>query len=199
VVAYIFQQLADRGSEKGISQDNTLDARNWFRNTALQIKKVDDRKVMREKDRLTTHMNRMSIGRMFMFYYDAKGKDQLPYWDRFPLIFPIELYADGFLGINLHYLPPLMRAKLMNALYATLNNKNYDDSTKLKINYQILSSASKFRYFQPCIKRYLFSQVRSRYFYVKPNEWDMALMLPTERFVGANRNKVFQETRQKIR
>lgn len=199
MVAYIFQQLADRGSEKGISQDNTLDARNWFRNTALQIKKVDDRKVMREKDRLTTHMNRMSIGRMFMFYYDAKGKDQLPYWDRFPLIFPIELYADGFLGINLHYLPPLMRAKLMNALYATLNNKNYDDSTKLKINYQILSSASKFRYFQPCIKRYLFSQVRSRYFYVKPNEWDMALMLPTERFVGANRNKVFQETRQKIR
>lgn len=199
MVAYIFQQIADRGSEKGISQNNTLDARNWFRNTAMQIKKVDDRRVMREKDRLTNRMNRMSIGRMFMFYYDAKGKDQLPYWDRFPLIFPIELYADGFLGINLHYLPPLMRAKLMNALYATLNNKNYDDTTKLKINYQILSSASKFRYFQPCIKRYLFSHVKSRYFYVQPNEWDMALMLPTERFVGANRNQVFQETRQKIR
>jgi len=195
----IFQQLADRGSEKGISQDNTVDARNWFRNTAMQIKKVDDRKIMREKDRLTNRMNRMSIGRMFMFYYDAKGKDTLPHWDRFPLIFPIELYADGFLGINLHYLPPLLRAKLMNALYATLNNKHYDDTTKLRINYQILNSTSKFRYFQPCVKRYLFSHVKSRFFYVKPNEWDMALMLPTERFVGATRNKVFQETRQKIR
>lgn len=199
MVAYIFQQLADRGTEKGISQDNTLDARNWFRNTAMQIKRVDDRKIMREKSRLTNHMTRMSIGRMFMFYYDAKGKDTLPHWDRFPLIFPIELYADGFLGINLHYLPPLLRAKLMNALYATLNNKNYDDTTKLKINYQILSSTSKFRYFQPCVKRYLFSHVKSRFFYVQPNEWDMALMLPTERFVGTTRNKVFQETRQKIR
>lgn len=199
MVAYIFQQLASRGSEKGISQDNTLDARNWFRNTAMQIKKVDDKRIMREKDRLTNRMNRMSIGRMFMFYYDAKTKADLPYWDRFPLVFPIELYSDGFLGINLHYLPPLLRAKLMNALYATLNNKKYDDTTKLRINYQILSSTSKFNLFQPCVKRYLFSHVKSRYFYVTPNEWDMALMLPTERFVGANRNKVFQETRQKIR
>lgn len=199
MVAYIFQQIADRGSDKGISQDNTVDARNWFRTAAQQVKKVDDKRIMREKERLTTKMNRQSIGRMFMFYYDAKGKDELPYWDRFPLVFPIALYPDGFLGINLHYLPPLLRAKLMNALYITLNNKHYDDTTKLRINYQILNSTSKFRYFQPCIKRYLFSHVKSRYFYVQPNEWDMALMLPTERFVGATRNKVFQETRQKIR
>ena len=134
-----------------------------------------------------------------MFYYDAKTKDTLPFWDRFPLVFPIELYNDGFLGINLHYLPPLMRARLMNALYLTINNKNYDDTTKLKINYSILRGASRFKYFEPCIKKYLFSQVRSRYFYVTPNEWDMALMLPTERFVGATKQQIYTNSIQKIK
>lgn len=199
MVAYIFQKLAQQGSTKGIQQDNTLDARNWFRNAAKQVTRVNDKQIMREKDRLTNRMTRYSIGRMFMFYYDAKNKDTLPFWDRFPLVFPIELYGDGFLGINLHYLPPLLRAKLMNSLYLTINNKNYDDTTKLRITYNILKGASRFKYFEPCIKKYLFSHVRSRYFYVAPNEWDMALMLPTERFVGASKQQVYTNSIQKIR
>ena len=186
------------GVQKGITPNNTLDARNWYRTTAKQVTRVNDNKIMKDRERLTTKMNRASIGRMFMFYYDAKTKDTLPYWDQFPLVFPIQLYSDGFLGINLHYISPLMRAKLMNALYLTINNKNYDDSTKLRISYSILSNASRFKYFKPCIKRYLFSNVRSRYYYVKPNEWDMALMLPTERFVGESKQNVFKDSTQKI-
>lgn len=182
----------------GIADTNTVDARDWFRANAKKISTVNDKRIMRDKERLTNKMTRYSIGRMFMFYYDPKTKDQLPYWDRFPLIFPIELYPDGFLGINLHYISPLLRAKLMNALYMTVNNKNYDDTTRLRINYSILKSASRFKYFEPCVKRYLFSHVRSRFYYVAPNEWDMALMLPTERFVGAQKAKVFRESSRMI-
>lgn len=198
MVAYIFQKIADRGTAAGITDTNTADARNWFRASARKINTVNDKRIMTDKERLTNKMTRYSIGRMFMFYYDPKTKDQLPYWDRFPLIFPIELYPDGFLGINLHYIPPLMRARLMNALYLTTNNKLFDDTTRLRINYNILKSASRFKYFQPCVKRYLFSHVRSRYYYVAPNEWDMALMLPTERFVGAQKAKVFRESSRMI-
>lgn len=198
MVAYIFQKIADRGTAAGITDTNTADARNWFRSSARKINTVNDKRIMTDKERLTNKMTRYSIGRMFMFYYDPKTKDQLPYWDRFPLIFPIELYPDGFLGINLHYIPPLMRARLMNALYLTTNNKLFDDTTRLRINYNILKSASRFKYFQPCVKRYLFSHVRSRYYYVAPNEWDMALMLPTERFVGAQKAKVFRESSRMI-
>lgn len=194
MVAYIFQKIADRGTAMGITDTNTVDARDWFRANAKKISTVNDKRIMKDKERLTNKMTRYSIGRMFMFYYDPKTKDQLPYYDRFPLIFPIELYADGFLGINLHYISPLLRAKLMNALYMTVNNKKYDDTTRLRINYSILKSASRFKYFEPCVKRYLFSHVRSRFYYVAPNEWDMALMLPTERFVGAQKAKVFRES-----
>ena len=44
------------------------------------------------------------MGKMYFFYYDPKGKKTLATYDRFPLVFPIERYSDGFLGLNLHYL-----------------------------------------------------------------------------------------------
>ena len=119
-------------------------------------------------------------GNMYMFFYDPKGKKTLPYYDRFPMIFPIDKTPDGFIGINLHYLPYVLRAKLMDALYDTVTNAKYDTSTKLGITYKILKGASKFRLFKPTIKRYLNSNVRSRFLYIEPKEWDIALFLPVE-------------------
>lgn len=135
---------------------------------------------------------------MVMFFYDAKWKDVLPYWDQFPLVYPIEMYDDGFLGINLHYLPPILRARLMDALYTAAITRK-DKIQRLRISYDILNSAAKFTPFKPCIKRYLVKHVRSRFFYVEPREWDMALLLPTQRFVGASDTKVWSDSRKIIK
>jgi len=102
------------------------------------------------------------------------------------------------LGINLHYLPPVLRAKLMDALYDTITNEKLDETTRLKISYNILQQASKYRFFKPCIKRYLISQVRSRFFYIEPSEWEMALFLPLDRFVGANKSRIYRDSRNRI-
>ena len=91
-----------------------------------------------------------------------------------------------------------MRAKLMDALYATINNKKYDNTTKLRVAYNTLASATKFKYFKPCVKRYLFSHVGSQFVYIAPDEWDFALMLPTERFQGATKQQVFKDSQAKI-
>jgi hypothetical protein len=199
MVGYIFQKIArNQAVSNWTSAATSKESRDWHRKAASEIKKVSAAKIMSDKDRLTNRMNMNSIGRMFLFFYDPKTKDELPFYDTFPLIFPIEMYKDGFLGINLHYLPHILRARLMNALYDTLNNKNMNDTTKLKVSYRILKGSSRFKLFTPCIKRYLFSHVRSRYFYVKPEEWDMALMLPLERFNKATRQKVFADSVKKI-
>jgi len=147
-------------------------------------------------DRLTA---RPLVGSMYMFYYDAKHKATLPYFDRFPLIFPYKKVKGGFMGINMHYLPLQYRAKLMDSLYDVASNTKYDESTRLKINYKILSGASQFRYFKPCVKHYLTSQVRSRFLYVYPSEWDIALFMPLERFEGATKTQVYADSRKIIR
>ena len=134
-----------------------------------------------------------------MFYYDAKHKDTLPYFDRFPMIFPFKKVDGGFLGINLHYLPLLYRAKLMDSLYELTSNDRYDETTKLRLSYKLLESASKYKYFKPTVKHYLTDHVRSRFLYVYPSEWDIALFLPLERFQGATKQVVWSESRKAIK
>jgi len=194
MAATLYQNLLQ--SPPSDLKKGTRDAIDWFRKQALSIKKVNNNELMKSAQPFKRFqaLNNNSIGKMYMFVYDPKTKDVLPYYDTFPLIFPIEFYGDSFLGINLHYLSPILRAKLMDALYSTINNKKYDKTTVLKLSYAVLKGATKFKYFQPCIKKYLISHVGSPFMYVSPDEWDFALMLPTDRFVGASRSTVYKDS-----
>lgn len=194
-MATIFADLLKDSTPSDL-QKGSRQAIDWFRQKALSFNRVDKRQILNTKlpfRRLQT-LSPNSVGKMYMFVYDAKNKDTLPYWDAFPLIFPIDVQSDYFLGINLHYLPPAARAKLMDALYSTINNKKFDKTTQLKISYQILNSASRFSYFKPCVKKYLISHVGTPFIYISPDEWDFAMLLPTERFQGANKQTVFKES-----
>lgn len=126
--------------------------------------------------------NRILPGQMYHFVYDPKWKKILPYYDKFPLIFPVSFYNDGYLGINFHYLRPEHRAVLLDALLANVSNKRYDETTKMKISYAILQSAASHKYYKPCIKRYLYSHVKSPYIQIDPNEWATSIYLNTAKF-----------------
>jgi hypothetical protein len=114
------------------------------------------------------------------------------------LIFPIETSPDGFLGINFHYLPHPLRAKLMDAIYTTTTDKRYDDQTKVRISYNILKSASKYKAFKPTVKRYLYSHVRSQFLEIKAVEWDIALFLPLEKFKKSDKGTIWSDSRSMI-
>lgn len=196
MTAYIFELLSKRGRADGIDDSiKRRDARAWFRAAAQAVTRVNTTRLMNDKKNVVQSLDQDSIGKMYMFFYDPKLKKQLPYYDTFPLIFMIGPAKGGFMGINLHYLPPFYRAKLMDALYQTINNKKYDETTKLKINYQILAAATRFRFFRPCIKHYLNSHVQSGFLNVEPKNWDSALLLPTERFRKATKDTVWSDSK----
>ena len=174
-----------RSSSREIAE-SAKSAIDWFKGKVTDIiKKVRNPNQVFSKDATPT------IGQMYMFVYDAKHKDTLPFYDMYPLVFPIEFYGDGFLGINLHYLPPLARAALLNNLKKLANNNKYDDSTKLAISYEVLKAHSiRFKGFENCIKRYLFSHVRSSFHQVSSSDWDKAVLLPLQRW-HVNPNKKY--------
>jgi hypothetical protein len=132
------------------------------------------------------------MGNMFFFLYDAKWKDELPYWDKFPLVIPIDFYSDSFLGINLHYLDYQSRAVLLDKLNAISRNKYLDRNSRLKVTYKLIGHLSKFREVKPCIKKYLYSHVKSHFMKVEPREWDVAIFLPVERFVGEKKEDIWE-------
>ena len=195
-MAILFDEILTKGVRAGQIPARTAKARDWYRKSASDYKRINDGKLLKgDADRLTA---RPLVGQMYMYYYDAKGKATLPYFDRFPLVFPFKKVKGGFYGLNMHYLPLPLRAKLMDALYGTASNTRFDESTRLKISYQMLESAAKYKEFQPCIKRYLTTQVRSKFMYIYPSEWDVALFLPLERFQGASKTQVWSDSKRKI-
>lgn len=196
-MALLFDQILLQGVKSGQVPARTSTARQWYRDKAKSLGKVNETKLM--KDPTNTFESRFQIGNCYMFYYDPKHKDTLPYYDRFPLVFPINKAKGGFLGINLHYLPPKLRAQLMDSLYSTVTNDKYDETTKLKISYRILSGAAKFRFFEPTIKHYLTTNIRSKLLYVHPAEWDIALFLDTARFEKATKTQVWEDSQRIIR
>jgi len=184
----------------GVLQGNTnaaqtqQNAQNWLQEQAANVR--NPRQLIDGNKRL---VSRIAIGRMYLFHYDPKTKDQLPYYDRFPLIFPFQRVDGGFYGLNLHYLPHILRARLMDSLLDLANNKVYDDTTKLKISYQILSSSSKFKYFEPCVKHYLNSHVKSRFLWIPAEQWNTALFLPLERFQKRRKETVWRNSRDMVK
>lgn len=190
-------KLLDRIAEKLAGTGLTLrttESRNWLKQNIRDLAGQNAQKsITQDKDRKA---KKIFIGKMYMYFYDPKGKDTLPYYDRFPLVIPIQPYDDGFLGLNLHYLPMRQRIILLDKLYDTLNNDKFDDTTKMRLSYRLLSGARKFREFEPCLKRYLFQHMRSKMICIEPDKWEVAVFLPVEKFVGESARAV-QKASQK--
>lgn len=199
MAAYIFQRILDRGARAGISPNQERDSVSWFRNEAQKARVTPNAILSQSRDMMQSKLVQRDVGRMFMFFYDPKSKDTLPYYDRFPLVFPFRMTPDGFYGLNMHYLPPILRARLMDSLYPLVNNDKFDENTRLiRLSYDILESSARYKWFRPCVKRYLNAHVRSRFIRVHPKVWDIALMLPTQRFVKSAKTKVWRESRNAI-
>ena len=191
----LFQTLELAAFKKGITP-RSAESRAWFRRKAGALGKVDRNQIMNEPEMKLT--GKQFPGGMFMFFYDPKGKDTLPYYDSFPLTIIVGGAPGGFTGLNLHYLPMVLRAKLLDALMDITSDKKYDDNTKFNLSYNTLKKASSMRYFKPCFKRYLTANVKSRFARVPASEWEIATFLPTASFEKESKTTVWADSRGMI-
>jgi len=192
-MAYLLDRIKSSLAKEGLNA-RTNQARAWLR-AKIPTLKPSRQALFADRQRLK---NNAIIGRMYFYFYDPKTKDKLPYYDRFPLVLPIEQYNDGFLGLNLHYIHPRQRIALLDKLSETASNSRFDERTKLKVSYDYLTRASTDFEAMPCIKRYLFNHVTSRFLEISADEWDIAALLPMDTFVNASESKVYADSRKKF-
>lgn len=190
----LFQTLEYEAFRAGITP-RSRESREWFRKKARSMR-VNRSQLMQEDE--IELKSRSVTGAMFMFFYDPKHKKTLPYYDTFPLIIVVGPADGGFIGLNLHYLPIPLRAKFLDALMDTTNNKKYDNSTKFALSYEMLKSASKMKYFKPCYKHYLTKHVRGKMAFVPAPEWEIATFLPTADFQKASAGTIYGQSRSMI-
>jgi len=192
-MAYLLDRIKESLAKEGYTPRSSA-ARQWLKAKVGELRPTPAA-LMRDRERLK---DKSIIGKMYFFFYDPKTKDSLPYYDRFPLVIPIERYSDGFLGLNLHYIHPKQRIILLDKLSDTATNRRFDEKTKLRLSYQYLLTASTAFQAMPCIKRYLFSHLTSRFLEIPADEWDIAALLPVEQFEKASTSKVYAESRKRF-
>ena len=195
----VIQNALKRAANAGVANDQSKESVAWFRKNLRKTAINPSRLIREERENLIGNWRNLGIGKMYQFFYDPKWKNELPYYDQFPLMIPIHFYEDGPLGINLHYLPPVLRAKLFDELLAVQNNPKYDDRKRMVISYGILKGASKFAPFKPCLKRYLGKHFRSRFLRIPHEQWVVAAFLPTETFIKATKDTVWSDSRKMLK
>ena len=179
----LFDKWEQEAFRAGI-QARTKESMAWFKSRVGGVN-VSRQNLIRQGPQ----RSRRIMGAMMMFTYDPKLKQTLPFYDRFPLCIPVQKAKGGFHGLNLHYLKPDIRARFLDALYDTRTNDRFDLTTKMRLEYQLLKTSSQLRYFKPCYKHYLTSHIQGQFLLVEPQDWEIAIFLPTESF-----RKVSKET-----
>lgn len=186
----VFQEILAASQKDDTTSKSASSAKDWFN---VQSKSVTPRSIIQTAPNVTDAAS--AIGNMQLFAYDPKTKQSLPYYDRYPLIFMVDVSRDGFTGLNMHYLPADARARLMDALYEIA----YTEGTNsLQLSYDLLKSTHRLRMFQPCFKRYLNTNVRSNFATIDREHWNIALFLPLARFEKASQTHVHAESIKKV-
>jgi hypothetical protein len=134
------------------------------------------------------------IGRIVMFRYDPKTKESLKHYDTFPLVIPIHIYRDRMLGLNLHYLPPKVRAFVLNGLMKRKLRGGVDEKSRLLVTYKYLKRLSMFRFILPCIKQYLPNHIKGNVIHVDATEWNQVIFLNLERFKKESKQIVWKNS-----
>ena len=162
----------------------------WFKDKIREFGKPGAMDLIRDgKQAITPH-----YGRLNMFFYDPKTKARLPYYDVFPLVLPLESIKGGFMGLNFHYLPYLLRFRLLERLQRFADG-GFKSTTKITASYDSVKGINLVR---PTIKKYLFGYVRSQFLRIDFDEAALAAYLPVQQFRKAGTGKVWADSRGMI-
>jgi len=198
------QNQTDRILKSEIQIKKTLgDSKRWFRETMNTMlystyrlsNSTPNRFYSEQHEKRIFRSSQIQPGSLYCWFYNPKYRNTLPYFDRFPVGFIINMYRNGFLGINLHYLPVRSRAVLMTRLVDNML-KTSSSGEYLDLQYRTLADASRYAEVKPCIKRYLITQIQGQMIQVPPDEWMKTIFLPLENFQKRSSSFVWQQSKR---
>jgi hypothetical protein len=175
-------------------QKRSVESMEWFKTKARNLK-VRPKPLLRG---MGSPAKRLEQGKMYMFFYDAKHQQKLPYWDKFPCMIPLDATSKRVLGINLHYLAPRHRILLLNALFEETNNEEFDETTEFRVFYETIKAVTRLKYAKPCIKWYITGRIQSRITEVPAEKWDIVSMMPTAQWQNSHANHVYAESARRF-
>ena len=161
-------------AEEAELSKGTLRSKEWFAKLIQGESQIRNLRTVTDGFERNT---RLQVGNLIAFEYDAKTKETLPYWDRYPLALVTSVDRTGWHGLNLHYLHPRIRARLLFEYQK--RDIPIIDNDLAKLSH----------------KRYLASHVKSAPKDIPLQYWDLVIQMPFENFQKATKHQVWRKTR----
>jgi hypothetical protein len=173
---------------------------DWFK---TKINSLGGNSPSAKTDLLKTTKEKQSNivlpGTMVLFKYDPINKDTLPFYDVWPLTLVISQQGNLMTGINFHYLPYALRARLFDKLWMIASDVRNSKEQVVRLNWKLLSSVSKFPEIRPAIKSYRLDHLQTKFIKIPILDWKTAIFLPFESFAKKSSGYVARDSGMKIR
>ena len=168
------KEITAKGKEIGKGSIGTI-RRQFSRTNPNQFYREAETKISR---------GQITRGSLFAYWYDPKWAEKLPYYDEFPMIMMVEKAKKGFIGLNFHYLPPMLRARLLD---------------RVKGRGITWSAIKNIDVVKPAVKRYLTNHIGGKVVVIPEDEEELSIFLPLERFKKESLATVWKDSKRKMR
>ena len=184
-------------------------------NTKLWNSGIESNKeiVRKQKRRLSYFSNILVVkdptrpeneGKVFLFKYGKKIFDKIneamhPQFADEKAVNPFDFWDGANFKLKIRQVEGYRNYDKSEFDSVSAISNDDDEIKRIRVTYPILDASSRFKEFRPCIKKYLYSNIRSRILAVEPQEWDVALYLPIQQFKKEQAKTVWQESVQEIK
>ncbi len=143
-------------------------------------------------------------GRMYLYQYDALWKDQLNYWDSLPLVFFFGQFRSKagkqiLQGLNLHYLPPAYRAKLLLELLKLKTGKSKSPKARLRLSWEAVRAVSKSKACMAAVHNYRVDHIKSKLTQIDYMHWQIVAFLQVAQWQKSSRGNVYKDSLARIK
>lgn len=156
------------------------DLTEWINKKAMDLTAGHVQKTLLNSER----GSKAIVGNLYFFKYDPKLKQTLTKYDKYPMAFPVKMYKDGFLGVNLHYLPIGERKQFVKRVN---EYKETSDEDRTKINAELIAMLEHtkriYKMMPKAVHRYLLPHARSKFIRILPEEYEKAVQLRIDEWV----------------
>jgi len=169
-------------------------AKQWLINAMKFIKtpakKGTDKEyldILRDRSK---NAKRKLIGQVLLFRYRPENK--VKFYDKYPLVLITSFTKSGFVGVNLHYIPPKDRLRLILLMNSLVLNVSEKDRQKIRIRiFSLINKKIFTKYKSTVMNAYIGKNIVGKPKITTPEEWTMFAFLPV--FKGINPSKLYSE------
>lgn len=189
----VFDAINNFAKLRGYYKRYNTPALNWYRREISQLGNINKLKVL--GDNIRYQHTVPSVGQFCLFFYDPKYKKTLPYYDAFPLTLMLPSTKYEFAGLNFHYLDPMNRLKLLQAIIS-IQEGNFTEAKKLNATYELIKGTTDL--YKPTYHAYLTKHIKSRVVFIPLESVVPAVFLPIASFKKKAQSTVWRESKKLI-